>query len=86
MTKTQAEALRRALKKAFGGKVEYELIDRARGRYRFGIWSKRFNTVNHLDRQDQAWNVVAQTLTPEDALQVSLILTYAPADLKMATA
>jgi hypothetical protein len=38
----------------------------------------------HLRRQDQAWKVVDRVLPREATLDVSLILTYDPADLMTA--
>jgi len=86
VTKGQAESLQRQLKRAFGGKVQLELIDQKRGRYRFAVLSKRFNSIKPLARQDRAWKVVDKTLPREAALDVSLILTYAPAELELAAA
>jgi stress-induced morphogen len=80
MTKNEAELLAKALKKQFGGKTEYELVN-DRGRYRFAITSKRFDTMAHLARQDQIWEIVNSVLSREAKMDISTILAYSPADL-----
>jgi len=80
MTLRQAEILAKALKKAFGGKVEFETAGRS-GRYRFAIVSKNFNSMPHLKRQDAVWEIIDRALPREVTLDVSMVLAYAPADL-----
>ena len=65
MTKKEADLLAKALKKQFGGKTEYEPVDE-RGRYRFAITSKRFDTMPHLKRQDDIWELVDKVLAQSE--------------------
>jgi hypothetical protein len=80
MTKTQAHTLVQALKKEFHGQVEAEPIN-GHGRYRFAVTSKHFEKMPQLRRQDAIWDIVDRTLPPEAALDISIILAFAPADL-----
>jgi hypothetical protein len=80
MTRNQAQALVRALKKEFHGNAEFERVNN-RGRYRFAVTSEHFAKMPQLRRQDAAWKVVEQTLPREATLDVSIILAFAPADL-----
>ena len=82
MTRQQVKKLAEALKKRFGGKVEFEAIN-GKGRYRLAITTKRFDDVPHLKRQDAIWEVVDEVLPREATLDVSLILAYAPKDLAL---
>jgi len=80
MTQTQANALTKALRRQFAGKVEVERIN-GRGRYRFAVVSSRFKGVAHLKRQDAIWRVVDSTLPRNATLDISLILAFAPNEL-----
>ena len=80
MTQTEARRLKRALEKQFGGKAEFEPVDK-KGRYRFALTSKRFEKMSHLKRQAQVWEVIDRTLSREANVDVSMILVFAPADL-----
>ncbi len=80
MTKKQAKSLADALQQKFGGEAEFELVDKP-GRYRFAIVSKKFNKLTPLQRQDKAWEIVDGILPRDAVLDISLILTFAPADL-----
>lgn len=83
MTRQQAKHLAQALKKKFGGKVDFEAVN-GQGRYRFAITSMRFEKKRQLERQDAVWKVVDEALPREAALDVSMILAFAPADLAAA--
>jgi hypothetical protein len=80
MTGTAAQKLASKLKHEFGGEVEVERVSPT-GLYRFSLLSKAFNGVPHLKRQDRIWEVVKPTLTPDQQLDISLILAYAPDDI-----
>jgi stress-induced morphogen len=80
MTRQQANNLAKALKKSFGGKVDFESVN-GNGRYRFSITSKRFEKKTQLQRQDAIWKVVDEVLPRDATLAVSIILAYAPTDL-----
>jgi len=82
MTPTQVETLRTALAREFEAEVEAEKI--APKRYRFVVISPRFLRMSQLDRQDQVWRVVDDVLPREAALDISLILVYAPSELERA--
>lgn len=84
MTKTQAHSLVQALKKEFHGQVEAEPIN-GHGRYRFAVTSKRFAKMPQLRRQDAVWEIVDRTLPSDAALDISIILAFAPADLVVAS-
>ncbi len=79
MTRERADVLAEALRGRFGGEVDVEPVNGA-GRYRFAVVSPRFDGVPHLRRQDEAWEVVDATLSREETLDISLILTIAPSD------
>ena len=83
MTRHQVKQLSDALKKRFGGKVDFEAVN-GKGRYRFAVTTKRFDDVPHLKRQDAIWEVVDEVLSREAKLGISLILAYAPKDLILA--
>jgi len=80
MTKSQAELLKKALEEAFQGHAEFESVN-GNGRYRFAITANQFEAMPHLKRQDEAWKVVDRVLPPEAAVDISILLAYAPADL-----
>jgi stress-induced morphogen len=82
MTEKDAKSLAKALRKKFGGRVEYEDVT-GKGRFRFAIETKRFNGVPHLKRQDDVWDIVDDVLSREATLDISTILAYAPADLAL---
>ncbi len=80
MTKTEAQSLKLALEKQFGGQAEFEPVSRP-GRYRFAVRSKKFGKMSHMKRQDEAWKIVDRVLERDAALDISLILTFAPQDM-----
>jgi hypothetical protein len=82
MTEPEANALVQALHGRFGGDVESEAI--GNGRFRFSIVSPSFAEVPHMQRQDLVWSLVDQTVDRERSLDISLILTFAPAELEAA--
>jgi len=82
MTQTAKQKLVDAFRDSFGGQVDAEDIN-GRGRYRFEIVSSAFSGVAQLTRQDQAWEVVDRTLSRAESADISLILTYDPADLSI---
>jgi hypothetical protein len=82
MTAKEAKSFATKLRKEFGGKVEFEPLN-GNGRYRFAIESKRFNGVPVLQRQDEVWESVNRLLPSESTLDISVILTFAPADLAL---
>ncbi len=80
MTQQQAKALADALTQRFGGDAELEPVN-DRGRYRFAITSKQFESMTQMQRQDEVWKVADQTMSRDAILDVSMILAFAPADL-----
>jgi hypothetical protein len=80
MTKVEATNLKKALVKKFGGRAEFEQAGRP-GRYRFAVTSEKFGRMPHMKRQDEAWKIADKILKPDAALDISLILTFAPRDL-----
>jgi hypothetical protein len=83
MTKNQAKSLKLVLEKQFGGRAEFEPINR-QGRYRFAIRSGKFKGVSHLKRQDEAWRIVDRVLDRDATMDVSMILAFAPGETAMA--
>lgn len=72
------------LKKQFGGKIHSEEVN-SKGRFRLEMVSPKFRKMSQLQRQDAVWAVVDKavadgTLPREVVLDISLILTYSPAD------
>jgi len=84
MTREHVDSLTRAILDRFGGaEVEAEPVN-DRGRFRIAVVSPEFRQLTHLQRQDALWAVVDATLPAEAALDISLILAYAPEDLAAA--
>ncbi len=46
--------------------------------YRLAVVSTRFNRMDHPRRQNLVWDVVEKTLSPEEMLRISMILTLRP--------
>lgn len=80
MTQDQADSLADALRHRFHADVDGERVGE-RSRYRFVVVSSEFGLMTQLQRQDAVWEVVDATLPREATLDVSLILTFAPAEL-----
>jgi acid stress-induced BolA-like protein IbaG/YrbA len=80
MTQEQADTLAEALRRQFQAQVDVEQVGQGL-RYRFGVVSPHFAQLTQLQRQDAVWRVVDDTLPREATLDVSLILTFAPAEL-----
>lgn len=80
MTQEQADSLAEAFRRQFQAEVEVEQVG-DRMRYRFGVVSPQFASMSQLQRQDAVWRIVDATLPREATLDVSLILTFAPAEL-----
>jgi len=81
MTTQEAQAVTAALESRFGGQAEAEEI--APGRFRFTLVSPAFTGVLHLRRQDEVWEAVDAVLPPEQSLDITLILAFAPDDVQM---
>lgn len=79
MTQEQANGLAEALRRRFQAEVDVEQVG-DRMRYRFGVVSPQFSQMTQLQRQDAVWQVVDATLPREATLDVSLILTFSPAE------
>jgi len=72
---TLSDALRKNLK---GAVVHHEHV---RGdRYRFIVAWKRFDAIDHPERQRKVWDIAEQALG-KDLLKVSMILTLGNEDL-----
>ncbi len=81
MTEQDKESLISAIRSRFdGAEVQAEEAGRA-GRFRFHVVAPEFRELTQLQRQDAVWQVVDHALSREASLDVSLILTYSPADL-----
>jgi hypothetical protein len=87
MKPAEIETLKEKLEKEFEATVTVEKLESGRGRYRLAVISGLFEKMSHLSRQDKVWEVVdkavaASELPRETSLDVSLILAYAPSELK----
>ena len=82
MTSKEAKSLAAALKRKFGGRVEFENVD-GNGRYGFAIWSKKFNGVPHMKRQDDIWEIINEVLDRESILDLGAVIAYAPNDVAL---
>jgi stress-induced morphogen len=80
MTHQEAMTLAESLKRRFDAEVEVEQVDSS-GRFRFGVVSPLFQTMTQLQRQDEIWKAVDETLSREATLGISLILAFAPEEL-----
>jgi acid stress-induced BolA-like protein IbaG/YrbA len=79
VTQEQANSLAEALRGRFQAEVDVEQVG-DRMRFRFGVVSPQFSQMTQLQRQDAVWQVVDATLPREATLDVSLILTFSPAE------
>ena len=83
MTGIELKKLTIALHKKFGAEVRHEKVN-GKGRYRLEVISPKFTRMAQLRRQDAVWAVVDKVLPREATLDISLILTYSPAELAAA--
>jgi len=84
VTQNDARRLSDAFTHAFGGQADIEEINS--GQFRFTVLSERFSGMPHLRRQDEAWKIIDSTLSPEQVLDVTLVLTFSPDDVRLAPA
>lgn len=49
--------------------------------FRFFVVSDAFKNLRHSERQNIVWRVVDRTLSPEDSIKVSMIMTLATTEL-----
>lgn len=80
MTEAQKETLADALRQQFAADVDVEQVG-PNGRFRFAVTSPQFEELEHLRRQDLIWEVVDRTLPRDAALDITLILAFAPTEL-----
>jgi stress-induced morphogen len=80
MSESERKKLVASLKKEFRGTVHSEKVG-PKGRFRLEVISPKFKKMTQLQRQDAVWDVVNDALSREATLDVSLILTYSPAEL-----
>ena len=74
MTVERAGELTKALAERFTAHVEPEEV--APGRFRFEVFSRHFGDLSHLERGDQAYEIVDRVLGREDSEDITLILLY----------
>lgn len=48
--------------------------------HRLMVLAPKFKALKHTERQDLVWRIAEQTLSREDQLKVSMILTLTPAE------
>lgn len=63
-----------------GAQVTAEPVRRQR--YRFVVVSPRFTNLGHPERQQLVWNIADEVLSESDLLNVAMIMTVAPTELK----
>mgnify|MGYP006301420073 CR=1 FL=1 len=80
MTPKQVKQLTSALEQAFNAEVQAEKVSTKR--YRFVVVSPQFCRMTQMERQDAIWAQVDQVLQKADAVNVSLILAYAPNEIE----
>jgi len=74
------EKLTSALQKRLrGSHVIYEHV--RRDRFRFEVVWKKFDRMDHPERQKLVWDIVEEELPKDDLLKVSMIITMGPSDL-----
>ena len=83
MTHDEANKIKGSFETRFPGLVE--AVEVREGRFRFEVWTDRFNGVGHDERQDQVWAIVDDLLgrgelPPKADLDISMILCYAETD------
>jgi len=81
MTEKIATKLNYELIRKFGGSAEFE--EKNPGQFRFSLISPQFAGVPHLQRQDQVWEVIEKVLTPDEILDLTLVLTYTPEEIQL---
>jgi hypothetical protein len=50
--------------------------------YRVGVLAPKFKLLKHSERQDLVWRIVEQALSPDEMLQISMILTLTPSETR----
>jgi stress-induced morphogen len=80
MTQQEAAHLSDQFKTRFSAEVSSTEV--SPGRFRFTIISPHFEKMPRMRRQDEVWEMVDQVLNREAALDVSLILTFAPGEVQ----
>jgi acid stress-induced BolA-like protein IbaG/YrbA len=50
-------------------------------RYRFVVINKKFDDMDHPDRQHIVWDIADDALPKEDLRKVTMILTVAPSEI-----
>lgn len=88
MSEGERKKLVALLKKRFEATVRSEKVN-SEGRFRLEVISPKFTKMGQLQRQDSVWAVVDeavvdQILSRESVLDISLIITYSPAELAAA--
>ena len=61
--------------------IEFEPIRGTKLR-RITLLSKQFEKLRPSERQDLVWRIMSQEFTPQEQLQISMILTLAPRELE----
>lgn len=81
MTQQQIDAVVQSLRQQFGEEVEAEAVNN-QGRYRLAVISPQFEGMPHHERQQAMWSVVDTVLDRPTSMDISLILAFAPSDLR----
>jgi hypothetical protein len=79
MTLEQAKMVADALAKRFTAYVEPDEV--APGRFSFRVFSKHYDDIPGLQRQEQAWEVVDRILSRDESEDVVLVILYGPEDV-----
>ncbi|MGA2581842.1 MAG: hypothetical protein ABSG31_01085 [Tepidisphaeraceae bacterium] len=74
------EKLTKALqKKLSGADIDHEFV--RKDRYRFVVVWKKFDKMDHPERQRLVWEIAKEALPPKSLWNISMILTLGPSDL-----
>jgi hypothetical protein len=61
-------------------KVEFEPVPTTK-LYRITVLAPQFEKLRHFERQNLVWRIAEKTLSPNEQLRVSMILTLTPQEL-----
>ncbi len=78
---TLTHALEASLPKA--GITPTVTVERVRGTrlYRVTVTAPEFEHLRHTERQDLVWRIAERAITPDEQLQISMIVTLSDAEV-----
>ena len=78
----------KAIKNQLSAEVDVERVpmdDPWPDQFRLAVVSRKFRSLSPFKRQDLVWEIVNRILSPGQALAISVILTFSPAELEPAS-